>query len=83
MKIILEWREPLEFFKRIKTLLKEKYYNAKILELAPRSNRPNSSATVILDITDLYFLKNNIIPLFSSVNDTYLFKTKKLNDFKD
>ena len=51
------------------------------MELAPRPNRPNSNATVVLDVTELHILKNSIIPIFNSIGETVLFKTKKLTDF--
>lgn len=61
------------------------------MEMKPRYNRPNSNATVVLDIKDIHLLKNIIVPLFTSSSDLVLapatqkniLKTKKLKDFKD
>src|SRR6266571_2496402 len=51
-----------------------------ILKYKPRINRPNSSATVSLDITNIQILKNKIVPIFSKPG---ILKSKKLKDFND
>lgn len=46
----------------------------------PRINRPNSNATVSLDITEIHLLKNTIVSIYSKAG---ILKSKKLKDFND
>jgi len=81
--------KELELFNRIKDLLN---INNNLIISKPRFDRPNSNATVNLDITDILHLKNVIIPLYSTIASSYdtnlvieksLLKTKKFKDFRD
>ena len=69
--------KELELFNRIKEFLDIKN---NLVITKPRLNRPNSNATVSLDITNIQLLKNFIIPLYSIEG---ILKTKKKEDFKD
>jgi hypothetical protein len=50
----------------------------------PRKNRINSNPTVTLDYTNIHFLKNVVVPLFSvKFNEFKLLNSKKERDFND
>jgi hypothetical protein len=72
--------KELNLFERIKDLLKIKN-NLNLTK--PRKNRPNSNATVNLDITDIHILKNKIVPIFYTHKGIGILKSKKLKDFND
>jgi hypothetical protein len=67
----------LELFKRIKEFLK---ISNKIRNTKPKLNRPNSNATVCLDILNIYLLRNVFVPLYSKEE---ILKTKKFKDFRN
>nr|WDS46421.1 LAGLIDADG homing endonuclease [Cyathus striatus] len=69
--------KELELFKRINSYLNS---NTNIITTKPRINRPNSNLTITLDITDIQFLKNKILNLYSKPG---ILKSKKLKDFND
>ena len=69
--------KELELFNRIKDFLN---ISNKLNINKPRIDRPNSNATVSLEITNIHFLKNSILPLYSKEG---ILKTKKLKDFND
>jgi cytochrome c oxidase subunit 3 len=72
--------KELNLLERIKDLFK---INSNLNITKARINRPNSNATISLDITDIHILKNKIVPIFSSFNGNSILKSKKLKDFKD
>lgn len=67
----------LELFKRIKENFK---ISNNLRNTKPRLNRPNSNATVCLDIVNIYLLRNVFVPLYSKQE---ILKTKKFKDFRD
>lgn len=69
--------KELPLFFRIKEALNNE---TNIIITKPRKNRPNSNATVCLDITNIHFLKNKVVPIFTGQS---ILKSKKLKDFKD
>lgn len=69
--------KEIELFKRIQIFLNT---DAKLNITKSRLNRPNSNPIVCLDITDIQFLKKNIVPIYSKLG---ILKSKKLKDFKD
>jgi cytochrome c oxidase subunit 3 len=69
--------KELNLFERIKDLFN---IRSNFIFNKPRLNRPNSNATVSLDITNIQILKNKIVPIFSKSG---ILKSKKLKDFND
>jgi hypothetical protein len=72
--------KEMNLFDRIKELLNIKN---QLNITPPRKNRPNSNATVNLDITDIHILKNKIVPVFKTHKGIGILKSKKLKDFND
>lgn len=67
----------LELFKKIQI-----YLNVGNILYNTRIDRPNAKSTCILDITNIYHLKNIIIPLFSKKEEEFqILNTIKLNNF--
>lgn len=72
--------KEIELLKRIKTFLNT---NSRVLITKPRSNKPLTyNPTVCLDVTEILFLKQIIVPLYSN-GKFGLLKSKKLKDFND
>ena len=69
--------KELELFNRIKELLNT---SSNLIITKPRIKRPNSNATISLDITETQFLKNSILPIYSKAG---ILRSKKLKDFND
>lgn len=68
----------LELLNKIKN-----YLNIGNIGFNYRTVKPNSKNTCILDITNIYHLKNILIPLFSKKEEGFqVLNTKKFNDFK-
>jgi hypothetical protein len=86
---ILNYKPRLKYENHIKELnllerIKDFFnINSNLNITKARINRPNSNATISLDITDIHILKNKIVPIFSTLNGNSNLKSKKLKDFKD